>query len=409
METYGPDGTDELMVFFIESDVTTTMADLMGNTAASMGDWITGTNHPIIDEAFISSQHQIGQYPTLIGICPDRKIKRLGQDDTQTIYNFATACPPATSGAPEISFYSDYSIGCGELDVKFQENSWPRATEWLWDFGDGNTSTEESPSHSYVVERNYTVTLTAANADGESVLVKEEVILIGNGAPYYNQKVGPDTKDIGTGRYFEGGHQALIFDATNDFVLSSVKVFSDKEGERRIVLIDGDGILINQRTVLIPEGEHRVDLEFFIPQGTDYRIGLYSDAYLFRNDGGVSYPYVIDDLVNIKESTASTAPLQYYYYFYDWDVREPGCQAISGIDEELINQLELFPNPAQDVLNIEGKNLDGAKLSVTNVMGQTVQVQSNNYNERITLDISVLNTGVYFVNINGQSYKFIKE
>ena len=37
---------------------------------------------------------------------------------------------------------------------------------WSWDFGDGNTSTEQSPSHTYASEGTFTVTLTATDDDG---------------------------------------------------------------------------------------------------------------------------------------------------------------------------------------------------------------------------------------------------
>ena len=42
-ETYGPDGTDEAYVFFIEGDDTTTQADLEGTGTATTGNWIEGT------------------------------------------------------------------------------------------------------------------------------------------------------------------------------------------------------------------------------------------------------------------------------------------------------------------------------------------------------------------------------
>jgi gliding motility-associated-like protein len=37
------------------------------------------------------------------------------------------------------------------------------ATSWLWDFGDGTTSTQESPQHTYATPGKYTVTLTVTN------------------------------------------------------------------------------------------------------------------------------------------------------------------------------------------------------------------------------------------------------
>lgn len=40
------------------------------------------------------------------------------------------------------------------------------AVSYLWDFGDGFTSTSENPSHIYTVAGNYNVTLTSMNSDG---------------------------------------------------------------------------------------------------------------------------------------------------------------------------------------------------------------------------------------------------
>ena len=45
-EEYGPDGTDELRIFYIESDDTTTDDDLNGTGTATQGDWVTGTLTP---------------------------------------------------------------------------------------------------------------------------------------------------------------------------------------------------------------------------------------------------------------------------------------------------------------------------------------------------------------------------
>ena len=43
------------------------------------------------------------------------------------------------------------------------------ATQWMWDFGDGNTSTEKNPVHVYEAGGYYLATLTATDVDGNSV------------------------------------------------------------------------------------------------------------------------------------------------------------------------------------------------------------------------------------------------
>lgn len=51
------------------------------------------------------------------------------------------------------------------------------ATTYLWDFGDGETSTEESPTHIFPESATYEVVLTASNADGESATYKQNIQL----------------------------------------------------------------------------------------------------------------------------------------------------------------------------------------------------------------------------------------
>ncbi len=52
--------------------------------------------------------------------------------------------------------------------VAFTDTSTGSPTSWKWDFGDGNTSTQQNPVHTYA-SGNYLVVLTVKNAVGESV------------------------------------------------------------------------------------------------------------------------------------------------------------------------------------------------------------------------------------------------
>lgn len=52
--------------------------------------------------------------------------------------------------------------------VSFTDTSTGNPTSWRWTFGDGNTSTQQNPVHTYPGVGNYTVILEASNAVGTS-------------------------------------------------------------------------------------------------------------------------------------------------------------------------------------------------------------------------------------------------
>lgn len=56
--------------------------------------------------------------------------------------------------------------------VNFTDLSTNNPTSWAWDFGDGGTSTSQNPSHVYSGVGDYTVSLTATNADGSDTETK---------------------------------------------------------------------------------------------------------------------------------------------------------------------------------------------------------------------------------------------
>jgi len=63
---------------------------------------------------------------------------------------------------PSVSFI--YTIGTGTNQINCINNS-VDADTYLWDFGDGTTSTLKHPSHSYASNGTYTITLTGYNCD----------------------------------------------------------------------------------------------------------------------------------------------------------------------------------------------------------------------------------------------------
>lgn len=68
---------------------------------------------------------------------------------------------------PEIDFLLANRIGCAPYTVTFQDNSSASTgILYAWDFGDGNTSTQQNPSHTYQNPGTYDVALTIFVTEG---------------------------------------------------------------------------------------------------------------------------------------------------------------------------------------------------------------------------------------------------
>ncbi|MCK9271408.1 MAG: PKD domain-containing protein, partial [Bacteroidales bacterium] len=76
-------------------------------------------------------------------------------------------------------FSADITQGSVPLTVQFTDETYiGEPTEWLWDFGDGNSSNIQNPQHTYGNPGTYTVSLTATNMEGTNTEVKENYITV---------------------------------------------------------------------------------------------------------------------------------------------------------------------------------------------------------------------------------------
>jgi subtilisin family serine protease len=74
-------------------------------------------------------------------------------------------------------FAASTTSGMGPLKVDFTDHS-VGATSWIWDFGDGETSSAWNPSHIYTGPGVYTVTLTVSNSSASDTKTVEGCILV---------------------------------------------------------------------------------------------------------------------------------------------------------------------------------------------------------------------------------------
>lgn len=98
--------------------------------------------------------------------------------DTETKVGYIVVTDPT---APTSEFTADITNASVAQVITFTDLTTGVPGTWLWDFGDGNTSTSQNPTHSYSNPGTYTVTLTTTNAYGNNVETKVGYITINAG------------------------------------------------------------------------------------------------------------------------------------------------------------------------------------------------------------------------------------
>ena len=82
--------------------------------------------------------------------------------------NTATASTTSSATAPVAAFSGSPTTGTAPLTVQFANASTGTVSSYAWNFGDGTTSTTQSPSHVYSVAGIYTVSLTVTGSAGSN-------------------------------------------------------------------------------------------------------------------------------------------------------------------------------------------------------------------------------------------------
>jgi PKD repeat protein len=81
------------------------------------------------------------------------------------------------SSFPDAKFCASPTTGPAPLTVNFYDQS-IQATSWSWDFGDGSTSIEQNPTHTYSDPGIYTVILTVTGAGGSDTEIQTDSITV---------------------------------------------------------------------------------------------------------------------------------------------------------------------------------------------------------------------------------------
>lgn len=238
-----------------------------------------------------------------------------------------------TNGPPIASFNPDLT---NDPTVFFDENSQNNPTSWSWDFGDGNSSTQQEPTHTYSLADDYTVCLIASNQYGSDTTCN--VVSIDNQLPI---------------PFFE--YEVLA---------------------NNIVSFD------NQTAAGNPP---QTFYTWYFGTGNDSSSAV-NPSHVYPNTGGTFE-------VCLKASNAiGSAPL----YCADLELEN----LVVGMSEAQLLGYTIMPNPATDLVMIQapaGRTI--TQIRLFSVDGKLVDLQGDQVQGQVQFNVSGLQQGIYFVEL----------
>jgi gliding motility-associated-like protein len=156
-------GCNPLEVDFLENSMS-----LYGNVMS--WDWNIGNGYIISDLQNPSfTFDSVGNYSVLLTVTDDWNCQH------------SLEIPDAVSVTQPLAEFKGDTLGCTVSTINFLNQSYGTALTYEWTFGDGETSTDENPTHDYLIEGTFTVCLTVTDVNGcTDVYCLDDYVVITN-------------------------------------------------------------------------------------------------------------------------------------------------------------------------------------------------------------------------------------
>ncbi|WP_338811970.1 PKD domain-containing protein [Bernardetia sp. Wsw4-3y2] len=319
--------------------------------------------------------------------------------------------------APSFDFLRELYLN-ENTDVRFTDNT-ATAVSWLWDFGDGTTSTERNPIHTYHAQGDYMVTLTVKTAAGcqgtasKSLLVFrrspqpivndlfvcrfDSTTIVPQGGTLFNfYDLPTSSRPVHTGRIYNVGFISQPKDiwVTNlDSALESVPVkvhidFSRPSSDFEMSVTDTLN-LFEQDTLFLKDKSNS-SVWWYWNFGNGEIAMTQNTQTIYKQQGEYQVILITRDTLGCIDSLSRNLVV----------VDKP---VITGGGSNTNYQVLVYPNPASDYLNayIELQTSDEVMIRIYNSLGQELITSPKEQitKKRFVFDVRRLTKGVYYVQI----------
>ncbi|MFT4754953.1 MAG: PKD repeat protein, partial [Salibacteraceae bacterium] len=251
----------------------------------------------------------------------------------------------------------------GSGDFYFTDNSIGIYTQVHWSFGDGATSTGVNPNHIYQANGNYVVVLTINDSNASAQCVS-----------YFMDTI--NVLGVGTPVICQAGF-SVYYDSVN----ATVNVANSSVGSNLTYLWDfGDGTSSS--------------LQF--------------PSHSYATNGPFNLCLTIDDGNGCTDTYCDSISNQgVWFRASGFDLIVEGAEPVSASEMNLSNNINIYPNPVHDQVNIEITNwpTNEVEIVVRDMVGMKVFTQSVepiSNSETITINTSKWAKGTYFIEVSDE-------
>ena len=382
---YGPNGSDEIMIFFVEGDGQTTTADLEGTGGNTQGDWMTGTPYPVLDDASIASAYQISAYPTLFRVCPDGTTYAStgGASASDLLSDVQGTCGQGVTGVENhLGMKDGNGVLCsvsGDVAISFTNygtNTVTSANVILTD-GSGNQVGSQSFSGNVAQFAEGTVTFTGVGVGSYTA----EVQTVNGGTAFSSASPSPEyapstTSTAELSLAPEAGLNITVNVFTDLYAVETSWALKNSAGstvasggpytEGTDDQWGGGGPDANTtmvHEVTLPAGEDCYSFELYDSFGDGQQYGTSENP-----NGGFGFA-ILSNGVSITNVSAGGFGAE---LISDGVAR---TTASSGIAEAELDNVQVYPNPATDVVNISFENTNDTYVSIMDLQGRVLGTQ----------------------------------
>lgn len=348
----------------------------------------------------VSADHSLQAVPTPCGN------PQFGQVEDYAIYVKPNTNPPAAK------FSADDTISCSGM-IDFTDQSQNVPTSWLWNFGDGGTSTSQNPSHTYTASGTYSVSLQATNANGNNTLVKTNYLDVTLGNTPIAASCQPTTFSYCCGY----GIYKVQIGSINYSSADAADGYKDYSCDAQATLTEGQSYPISIQTSPTLTQDTKVWIDFNNDGAfTQSNELVFSSLTSTNPSGNVAIPLgagVYNTLLRMRVSSENSGANQgsctplIKGQVEDYGVTIMQFVGVEDTQSSLFN-VQVYPNPSSGIFNIQffdpSTSLRMAAIEIMNVLGKKVYSFSNNTPlTSYPIDLQNQPKGVYFYRVVGKN------